>query len=474
MKRIAILILAIGCFLFAQTAQAATWATIQRLTWNSGISECPAVAVDTAGTIYVVWHDNTSGNYEIYYKKSINGGATWTANQKITSTSGTSKNPAIAIDTGGNIHVVWQDSTPGNAEIYYKKSTTGGATWTANKRLTYTTGYSGSPAIAVNSSGHLHLFWHDNTPGNYEIYYKKSVNGGDTWAANLRLTFSAGVSEAPAFAVDSSDYLHLAWQDDTPGNTEIYYKSSTNGGAAWTANQRLTSTAGSSLVPAIAADTTGHLYVAWYDDTTGNKEIYYKKGSTVSTTPITAYSSYDNTVCSSGDGTYADTVYWGTELGVGYDYFWSLVGWDFIFRASALKFDVQSQISGRSIKKATLRLYVYTLRGDFSITPYIRMSAFASDWNPNTLTCNIFETLLKYTSGEVVKEAPASYSVPYDFDATYIVKQWASGAWPNYGIMLVPEGHYYPGGPSLQGTLFQSLEYYYYANQRPQLLIEFQ
>jgi hypothetical protein len=28
----------------------------------------------------------------------------------------------------------------------------------------------------------------------------------------------------PAMAIDSSDTIHVVWNDDTPGNTEIYYK----------------------------------------------------------------------------------------------------------------------------------------------------------------------------------------------------------------------------------------------------------
>ncbi len=579
MKRIGILILAIGCSLFAQTAQAANWAAVQRLTWTAGISECPAVAINSAGHINVVWHDNTPGNYEIYYKKSVNGGAAWTASQRLTSTAGVSKNPAIAIDAWGNIHVVWQDSTPGNSEIYYKKSTNGaatwtantrltsnsgaseypaiavnsaghlyvvwqdstpgnseiyykksanngdtwtasqrltttsgiseypaiainssghinvawhdstsgnyeiyykksvngGAAWTANKRLTYTSGISKNPAIAVNSSGHLHLFWEDNTPGNYEIYYKKSVNGGDTWSANQRLTFTAGVSEAPSIAVDSSNNLHVVWMDTTPGNSEIYYKNSTNGGTTWAANQRLTSNAGASLDPAVAADPSDHLYVVWHDATTGNKEIYYKKGSAVSTTPITAYSSYDNYVSySSADDATANTVFPSGDLAVGVNFYYSLLGWDYLYWASALKFDVQSQIAGRNIAKATLRLYVYLLRGEFSITPQIKLSAIATDWNPNTLTYNIYENMLIYNDGQSVKNAPVSAVVPFDFDVTYIVQQWASGVFNNYGFLLEPLNYQNLGHESYQATSFQSMEYYYSSNQRPQLLIEFQ
>ena len=46
-------------------------------------------------------------------------------------------------------------------------------TWQATKRLTWNSGDSWYPAIATDSSGNIHVVWHDYTPGNREIYYKK-------------------------------------------------------------------------------------------------------------------------------------------------------------------------------------------------------------------------------------------------------------------------------------------------------------
>jgi len=575
--------LLIGICFIIPAAQATDWAASQRLTWTSGVSECPAVAVNTAGHIFVVWHDNTSGtsgSYEIYFKKSVNGGASWTANQRLTWTSAQSKNPAIAVDAWGNIHIVWQEYSAGNTEIFYKKSTNGGTNWTANQPLTSNSGVSEFPSIAVDSAGRLYVVWHDNASGNYEIYYKKSANNGDTWSSAQRLTWTLGVSHYAAVAIDSADRVHVFWDDSTPGNYEIYYKKSANGGTTWTANKRLTWTSGESIRPDAAVDSAGRLHVVWQDSTTGNREIYHKrsadggttwsanlrltymandsirpaiaadastglhvvwqdyangnpevyyktstngganwsanlrltytsgnttepdvaadagghvyavwddatldtnyeiyvrKGSPVSLTPIAVLPAYDNYVSdSSAEDNTANTVFPSGDLPVGVNFYYSLLGWDYLYWASALKFDVQSQISGRSIKKATLRLYVYLLRGEFSITPQIKLSAIASDWNPNTLTYHVYENMLIYNNGQVVKDAPISAVVPFDFDVTYIVQQWASGYFNNYGFLLEPLNYQELGHESYQATSFQSLEYYYYANQRPQLIIEFQ
>ncbi len=256
-----------------------SWTTSQRLTWNSGFSTYPSVAVDSSGNPHVVWEDSTPGNYEVYYKKSSNGGAVWTAGQKLTSTSGDSGIPAVAVDSSGNLHVVWTEETSGNAEIYYKKSSNGGTSWTTGQRLTWTSGYSTDPSVAVDSSGNLHVVWTDDTSGHDEIYYKKGSNGGAIWTAGQKLTSTSGASEIPSIAVDSSGDLHLVWGDDTPGNYEIYYKKGSNGGANWTASQRITWTMGFSGAPSIVIDPADNLHLVWYDSTPGNYEIYYRKGT---------------------------------------------------------------------------------------------------------------------------------------------------------------------------------------------------
>jgi BNR repeat-like domain len=276
MKKAALVMLAAGLFFISSEARA-QWTSAERITWTGGESYSPVAAVDSLNHLHVFWYDYTPGNAEIYYKRSEYGGNSWTSARRLTWNSGNSSSPAVAVDSLDHLHVVWFDQTPGNAEIYYKRSADGGNSWTAGRRLTWNSGYSQYPAIAIDASDHIHVVWQDTIPGSYEIYYKRSEDGGDSWTAPSRITWTLWGSEYPRVAVDSSGHLHVAWVDETPLNFEVFYKRSEDGGDNWTAGQRLTWTSGSSYNPAIVFGSSGSPHMFWDDNTSGLYEIYTKK-----------------------------------------------------------------------------------------------------------------------------------------------------------------------------------------------------
>ena len=251
-----------------------TWTGDKRLTNDPDFSNLPAIAMDRNG-IHVVWDDYRDGNHEIYYKMSSDGGNIWTGDKRLTNDAASSRRPAMATDNNG-VHIVWCDKRDGNYEIYYKRSSDGGNTWIGDKRLTNDPDWSQPPVIATDSRG-IHVVWEDERHGNDEIYYKRSSDGGNTWIGDVRLTNASSGSSSPAIATDG-DGIHVVWCDHRDDNWEIYYKRSSDGGNTWTGDIRLTNDSAYSLIPAIATDSNG-IHVVWDDNRDGNREIYYKRSS---------------------------------------------------------------------------------------------------------------------------------------------------------------------------------------------------
>ena len=286
MKRRALIVLALG-LLFSTQAARADWTPVRRINYTNGHSYYPAAAVNSSNGVYIVWEENIVDNAEVYLRRSPDGGATWSAIMNLSANAGASMQPAIAVGSNGSVHVAWEDTAPGDKEIYYRRSTDYGDTWDPAKRISLTGGSSEDPSMAVDSQGTVHIAWYDDTPGNWDIYYARSTDGGDSWSRARRISWTLGRSMNPTVAVDPGSNIHIVWHDNTSGNMEVLYKKSPDGGLSWNAGMRISSNlSGVSQCPHLAIESKNptHIHVVWYDETPGNPEIYWRESTDGGTT----------------------------------------------------------------------------------------------------------------------------------------------------------------------------------------------
>lgn len=253
------------------------WSALQRLTWTSSESGYPKIAVGSGGAVNLVYRDDIAGNCEIYFKNSANG-STWSGLKRLTWTSSHSVGPHITVDSSNVIHVVWCEfNTVGI--IYYKKSTDSGTNWSSPTRLTWGSNSCTLPFICVDASDNLHLTYTLDTSTNEEIVHRRSTNSGNTWTPPNRLTYNSGDSTYAILTAGTGSNVYIVWQDATPGNREIYLKNSTDSGASWSSPTRVTWNSGYSGRPFIATDSSNVRYLVWYDNSSGNSEIFFKKSN---------------------------------------------------------------------------------------------------------------------------------------------------------------------------------------------------
>ena len=121
--------------------------------------------------VYVVWQDNTTGNYDIFFTHSSDNGSSFAPIRNLSNNNGTSQLPQIAAQ-GNNVYVVWQDNTTGNYDIFFKRSLSNGTKFN-ERNLSKNNGTSQLPQIAAQGNN-VYVVWQDNTPGNYDILFKRS------------------------------------------------------------------------------------------------------------------------------------------------------------------------------------------------------------------------------------------------------------------------------------------------------------
>jgi hypothetical protein len=250
-----------------------TWYAKKNLSRNAGFSSDAQIAV-SGSNVHVVWQDYTPGNYDALFTTSSDSGATWSSVQNLSDNSGNSAYPKIAV-SGSNVYVVWEDNTLGNYDVFFRTSSDSGATWSSVQNLSDNSGYSFDPKIAVSGSN-VYVVWYDDTPGNFDVLFTTSSDSGDTWDTQ-NISSNTGYSASQKIAVSGSN-VHVAWRDYTPGNSEIFSRTSSDSGATWGSTKNISDNASYSIDPEIAASGS-KVYVAWSDDARGNFDIFIKRSS---------------------------------------------------------------------------------------------------------------------------------------------------------------------------------------------------
>lgn len=196
--------------------------------------------------------------------------------------------PQTEVDGSGHIHLIWMDDTPGQADLYYVKSTDQGITWSEGEYVT-TTLMSKDGSVALGSSGTIHACWWEESLGDYRLWHAQRTASGWSLPATVVMTTESEISY-PAIAEAAGD-LHVVWSNKPSyDGPSLYYSRKPTSDGAWSDATVIADTAPMSLYARMAVDTTDNLHVVWQEYTLPY-EIMYVSGTvgtqTTWSTPIT-------------------------------------------------------------------------------------------------------------------------------------------------------------------------------------------
>ena len=279
---------------FTKSANGRTWTPPVRVNNDATAfaQTNPSLALDSGNNISIAWVDGRSGNQDIWFSRSTNGGQSFSPNVLVNLvTTNAQTEVRIAVDPVDPmlIHAVWTDTrVAGNPDIYYANSTDGGLSFNPSSRVNNDAGAAeqGAPAIAVAANRDVHVVWRDArlVGRGTDIYAARSTNRGGSWiypsTAWVNDDSGSVAQQEPTLAIDRAGAIYVAWTDYRSGTTapDIYAARSTNGGVSFGANVKVNDDVGPvwQLQPSLAAN-GGKIVVAWADMRTGgstNVDIY--------------------------------------------------------------------------------------------------------------------------------------------------------------------------------------------------------
>jgi hypothetical protein len=136
---------------------------------------------------------------------------------QLSHTEGLSYNPQLAVNEN-NVYAVWTDDSPGNKEIFFSKSTDGGLTFEKSINLSNNNGTSAFPRMDV-FDGKIFVTWYDYSLGKSEIFLARSLDDGITFETSI-VSNNAGASYNPWIRTDGKN-VYVVWNDETPHMAKI-------------------------------------------------------------------------------------------------------------------------------------------------------------------------------------------------------------------------------------------------------------
>lgn len=223
-----------------------------------------ALAIDSTGNVHVIWLGvNHALGQPVYYGFRTSEGI-WTGPFELGDTGDyhSAVRLGLAVDGHDILHAIWN----GSAGLYYSQRLAQG-NWTPPVVL----GPGNDPAIAADSQGGVHVIYHcysAGCAGGGRIYYLEKLPAG-TWKAPIPLDTGQGYF-GPDLTVGPDDTVHFVWYERGAYDMGIFYRARLPDGT-WTAREKLFG--GFSAQRRVVADASGRLHLFWAS--TSDETGYY-------------------------------------------------------------------------------------------------------------------------------------------------------------------------------------------------------
>lgn len=197
-------------------------------TAGASLAVAPTLAVGPNHAVHILYYDlgtdvrdyeglegpTWSGVWSLKMVSSSNGGQTFAGESVVdrglvptqrVMLIYTMPPPALAVDgVSGAIYASWDDARNGDWDVFLRRSVDGGGSWTSPVRLNDDALHNGRnqylPRVAVAPNGRVDATFYDQRgdPKNIEsdVYYTDSLDDGVTFSRNVRLTSVAANTES--------------------------------------------------------------------------------------------------------------------------------------------------------------------------------------------------------------------------------------------------------------------------------------
>jgi hypothetical protein len=260
------------------------------------------VGIDDDGVLHLIIDD--TGDLEsdicpacadIFYRRSIDGGQTWSSPIDLAAMPWGASHEQMEIDPAGTLHVTWDEGwdrlTGRGQPIYsaYVASSDGGLTWSEPLTIAHPVTGTTQLAVGADGDGGVMLVWRMASVEDNAIYYQWSRNGGRTWGAPASIpAIFARTWMSPYdmydMATDSAGHIHLVavgrLSDERTAPLGVYHL--VWDGAAWSGPETVYARDNAPEYPKLEILRGNRLHLVWFtrpdEFGEGQYHVWYTQG----------------------------------------------------------------------------------------------------------------------------------------------------------------------------------------------------
>lgn len=210
---------------------------------------------------------------DVRYRRSTDGGLTWTRAENLSLLDGANLTPQIGADDLGQIHLLWEHQgagPPGGATFpVYRRSPDGGQSWQAPVPLGLPDDLLSQVTLGIGRAGQVLAIYASATSAS--VLFQSSNDGGRTWSPPGLVpevtspALTATSERRFSLAADGAGRMHLLAIGvvSTTGDNEQRLWHLTWDGLTWSAPEALTGPGAAPQSPSLVVERGNRLHAVW-------------------------------------------------------------------------------------------------------------------------------------------------------------------------------------------------------------------
>jgi len=287
------------------------WVT-QQPTFDTNLNDVsPSICIDQWDNIYIAYqtsgvatgqtHNGTGTDIVVFKMESIYGSIVWIQQQPTFNTPMSDNTPSICVDLSGNVYVGYYTfgKTSGQTKTAYTDivvfkldPTLGKCVWVAQQPTFNANLPNAFANISTDSSGNIYGCYQTIGKASGQVisggfadivvFKLEPTNGECMWVAQQPTFNTQGFDQHPCIVIDTSDNIYVSYyttgtalgQTNTGGNDIVVFKmESITGQCVWVTQHSCFNTIEDDLMPCIAVNINGYIYICYYTAGTASHQI---------------------------------------------------------------------------------------------------------------------------------------------------------------------------------------------------------